>query len=189
MKIIYIDGKIPDNPSCAWCFKKRPDKMVHMNTFDNKTFFMHYECHKEFLKFDFEGRPELIEIMDKEYAHVGKRDPYDALMVGDVKCDSPLFGCQLLRAQYERKKASIQIGRYDEGLELAKRLESKEVTIEQQVEMAHALGDKLTRTRNGNLDIELLRYRFEEVYAMKISVRRANSIRKRHDLKYPQEIE
>jgi len=41
-----------------------------------------------------------------------------------------LSSCQKLRAKYERKKEETQLSRYDEGLELARKMEEREVTLE-----------------------------------------------------------
>lgn len=100
-----------------------------------------------------------------------------------------LPGCSLLRAQYERKKARTQLGRYDEGLELASKLEASEITLERMVELAHTLDDKLTRTSSGKLDVEVIRYWMEVRFGLKMGTRKAEAIRTRLDLIYPPETE
>lgn len=42
-----------------------------------------------------------------------------------------LSSCDMLRAKYERKKEETQLSRYDEGLELVSKLETKELTFSQ----------------------------------------------------------
>lgn len=100
-----------------------------------------------------------------------------------------LSKCDKLRAQYERKKAETQLGRYDEGLELASKLEASEITLDQMVELAHTIDDKLTLTTRGKRDIETLRYWMEERFGLKMGTRKADAIRTRLDLKYPKKTE
>jgi hypothetical protein len=66
-----------------------------------------------------------------------------------------LQSCEIFRAQYERKKASIQEQRYEQAYDDATKQESKELTNRQLANMLYHLRDKY-RDSEGHLDVGLM---------------------------------
>jgi len=99
------------------------------------------------------------------------------------------FVCNLFRAQYERKKQSIQDVRYEEAAEEAKRMEEKgkHISDEQLEKMILGIKDELVKHRNqkGYIDTVALILLLENHYGIKISQRKAVYMERRMRLKYP----
>ena len=94
--------------------------------------------------------------------------------------------CDLLRAQYERKRETIQDQRYKEDLEVVQRREAKVLTDKDLEEMAFKLKDRLEYTQKGFPDSTHLVMLFEEEYGLKISESKSKSIIKRLMIRHPE---
>jgi len=90
-----------------------------------------------------------------------------------------LEGCQLMRARYEKKKASIQLPRYEADLFDARKQETKEMSIKELTELAKKIEHKCDKTEKGFLSLESLCYWMEKEYQIILSVRKQRAIRKR----------
>jgi len=102
------------------------------------------------------------------------------------------YVCNLFRAQYERKKQSIQDVRYEEAAEEAKRMEEKgrKLSHEQIEKMILSIKDEILpyRTREGYVDRTMMALKLEEHYGIKISDWKMRIIEKRLRLKYPDQF-
>jgi hypothetical protein len=68
-----------------------------------------------------------------------------------------LEACQIFRAQYERKKKSIQLERYEQGKEKAEHIESQELTEQQIESILMPQIEKLKSEKNLKLDVNKMR--------------------------------
>lgn len=88
-----------------------------------------------------------------------------------------LMTCNLFRARYERKKASIQDQRYEQAYDSASRQESKELTNNQIANMLYHLKDKFTN-EDTQIDVGLMCIIAAEELGIKIGHSRSYTIRK-----------
>lgn len=95
--------------------------------------------------------------------------------------------CPLFRAQYERKKASIQETRYEQAYDLASKKESKDFTNRQVTNMLYGLKQKYI-DEDGHIDVVLLRVVASEELGIAIGHSRSYSIRKLLKYLYPNEF-
>jgi len=95
--------------------------------------------------------------------------------------------CPLFRAQYERKKASIQETRYEQAYDLASKKESKDFTNRQVTNMLYGLKQKYTDEDN-HIDVVLLRVVASEELGITIGHSRSYSIRKLLKYLHPNEF-
>jgi hypothetical protein len=145
---------------CIWCMQ--PGGNIRMTTFDHKQILMHQDCHVEYLEVlgskhtsEWVGHDRLATLIGAEIERVGDREPMACVEVnGGIFADSPLFSCQMFRAQYERKKASIQNRRYKRAEEEASRLETKEISQKELEDTALTHRDLFTV--EGKIDINRL---------------------------------
>jgi len=102
------------------------------------------------------------------------------------------YVCNLFRAQYERKKQSIQEERYEEAAEEAKRMEekAKKYSNEQIAEMILQIKDEILkhRTSQGYPDPVIVSIKLEEHFGISVSERRIRKVLKYLALKYPEEF-
>jgi len=84
---------------------------------------------------------------------------------------SQLPNCELLRAQYERKKDAIQRMRYKQDEERAKEKESKELTDDQLIDMVRAYEDQYIEA--GVVNQRMLRVLFKEKLGIRVSNNKA----------------
>ena len=90
-----------------------------------------------------------------------------------------LQSCDKFRAEYERKKEEIQLGRYDEGLELAQRMEIKELTFAQIKSISLANDEvKTILNEEDNIDALTLRIILREKEQITIGRSKAYELRK-----------
>jgi len=83
--------------------------------------------------------------------------------------------CDKFRAKYERKKEYVQLGRYDEGLELAAKLEARELTIPMIVERVYPLREKYLK--KGKIDVKLLKHTLYNQLGVRVSHTKAYDLR------------
>jgi hypothetical protein len=76
--------------------------------------------------------------------------------LGDLNYPRP-GDCQIFRAQYERKKKSIQLVRYEQGKEQAEQMESKELTEQQIEQIIMPEIEALRNSMSGKLDVGKIR--------------------------------
>lgn len=88
--------------------------------------------------------------------------------LGCEKLLHPEHPCMIFRAQYERKKASIQMDRYEEARDSAAQKEAKEITNDQLVKMLIEYVEEL-RGRRGNIDTFLIMKILKERKGIKIT--------------------
>lgn len=114
-------------------------------------------------------------------------------LIGKCKKDSCL-GCRKLkktcrefRAQYERKKASIQDRRYKQAENEAAKLESKEFTTSQLAKLAYSMRADFTDD-NGKIVVRKMRALLQRRLKLHISVGRGYDIKEWLMLEYPDEF-
>lgn len=92
-----------------------------------------------------------------------------------TKKDSESYSCNIFRAQYERKKASIQETRYEQAKELAAKTETKELTIKQIENLAITLKERwLDEDR---INVQRLRIALQDEYGVNLSNNRAYKLK------------
>jgi hypothetical protein len=99
-----------------------------------------------------------------------------------------LDDCKVFRAQYERKKRSIQFERYEQGREQAMQKESQDLT-EKQIEdiMVPVLDDMLTE--RGKLDVSKMRLHLREMHGISITSWKAYNIKRNLENKFKEKFE
>ncbi|MHA1829049.1 MAG: hypothetical protein ACTSX6_10440 [Candidatus Heimdallarchaeaceae archaeon] len=97
-----------------------------------------------------------------------------------------LKSCQIFRAQYERKKAAIQDTRYARTAQEIRAKESMLLTDKEIESLLYKHKDKFTK--NGKIDVDLLRIVAEEEEGLKIGHNRAYRIKKRLELHHRNEF-
>ena len=85
--------------------------------------------------------------------------------------------CPIFRAQYERKKASIQDKRYEQAEAEAEYLETKVLTDDQIENFLYSIRTKFTND-NGKIDVDLLRIVAREDFGVHLGHNRAYRIKK-----------
>ena len=100
---------------------------------------------------------------------------------------SRINACQLTRAMYERKKDRIQMSRYEQGKEQALEKESRDLTINQLVEVAYSLRDKYV-DHEGHIDPKKLRVVLREDKAVRIGMNKSYDIRATLEHRYPSDF-
>lgn len=88
--------------------------------------------------------------------------------------------CDLLRAQYERKKKTIQLARYEQDEEQAKAKEAKEFTLEQLCSMIKPYEN--IYAPNKEIDARKLRYAFHNKLGIKIGHNKSYEIKTKLEL-------
>ena len=79
--------------------------------------------------------------------------------------------CMVFRAQYERKKRTIQDNRYEQSLEQAEKIESKILSISELEKIAETLRDQWFI--DGRIHVQRLRVALQDVHGIHISMGRA----------------
>ena len=94
----------------------------------------------------------------------------------DSCLDCPnILECNLFRARYERKKASIQEARYSQALAEAESTESKMLTIEQIEKLSLTLAELFIK--KGRISVQSLRIALSDEYGIRLSNTRAYELR------------
>jgi len=92
----------------------------------------------------------------------------------NVQCDGD-YVCQVFRARYERKKASVQEHRYEQARELSQKTEAKSLTIEQLENLCYSIKD--TFIIDGKVNVNKLMMAMQEKYGIQLSNTKAYNIR------------
>ena len=100
---------------------------------------------------------------------------------------SKLMTCPLFRAQYERKKASIQDERYESAYDQASRKETANLTDAQIEKMLYTIKEKFTN-EDGKIDASLLRIVASEDLGVKLGHNRAYRMKKTLEYHYQNEF-
>jgi len=111
-------------------------------------------------------------------------------MLDGAKCDKPwcyscdkIDTCNLIRAQYERKRREIQLSRYKEDLEFGQKKEALELSVAQLEDMALKFKDEISRLRSGFISLQSLQLLFESKYGLKLNDSKARNLARRLDIK------
>lgn len=91
-----------------------------------------------------------------------------------LDCDK-LMSCNLFRARYERKKATIQDQRYSQAYELADKTEARALSMEQLEKLCLTL--KGSWIKKGKMNVQLLRLSLQDEYGIRISNAKAYDLR------------
>jgi len=98
-----------------------------------------------------------------------------------------IISCPLFRAQYERKKASIQDQRYESAYETASRKETSQLTDTQIEKMLYGIKKKFTN-EDGKIDATLLRIVAKEELGVVLGHNRAYRLKKSLEYHYQNEF-
>lgn len=113
-------------------------------------------------------------------------------IIGKCKRDSclgcrKLPRCNELRAKYERKKAEIQLKRYEQAEEEASKIESKELTTKQLADIAYSFKQDII-DEDGKLNVKRMRIILMQKLRLHISIGRGYDIKELLKMTYPDEI-
>lgn len=118
----------------------------------------------------------------------------DFTMLDIDKCNRPscldcskLITCNLFRARYEKKKASIQEERYEQARSLAEKVETTELTMKQIEGLSLQLRDKWWI--EDHIDVQALRIALEDEYGVRLSNNKAYNLKRRLELHHSQFVE
>ena len=87
------------------------------------------------------------------------------------------YVCQEFRAQYERKKDSVQEVRYEQARDMTEQTENKMLTLEQLEEKAISISDQWL-TVDKKADVQTLRIVMKDAYGISLSNNRAYNLKK-----------
>jgi hypothetical protein len=99
---------------------------------------------------------------------------------------NPADQCQIYRARYERKKASIQEVRYAQAAQTAEETEARELTNDQIAEMLIEYKDQLINQETGRVDADMIRIIAKEKLGCVIGHSRSYTLVKLLKYKWPQ---
>jgi len=103
------------------------------------------------------------------------------------KDDNDRYICNIFRAQYERKKATIQESRYTQARALAERMETSQLTMKQIENLSLTITDHYII--EGKVDVQALRVALEDEYGVRLSNNKAYNLKRRIELHNPDLIE
>ena len=95
-----------------------------------------------------------------------------------------LSTCNIFRARYERKKASIQESRYTQARELADKIETKQLTMKQIENLALTIKDKFIT--EGKIDVQRLRILLQDDFGVVLSNTRGYKLKAMLEVHHPQ---
>lgn len=101
--------------------------------------------------------------------------------------NSEVYACNIFRAEYERKKASIQEVRYDQALDMAEKKETQQLTDQQIENLAFSILGKLL-DENGKIDVQAMRIHLQDSYGIRLSNNKGYKIRRMLELHHPESI-
>lgn len=141
---------------------KNTDKVYH-----------HFKCHL------------YIRMLDREKC--SKSTCLDCDRLGDNE-NPKSDDCQLFRAQYERKKKTVQYDRYEQAKVEASQKESLEMTDKQLESMIIDHVSQLLNVK-GKLDVAKLRLYLREEYGIHVSIWKGYNIKSMIEAAHPKEFE
>jgi len=86
-----------------------------------------------------------------------------------------LFECNLFRARYERKKATIQEGRYSQALAQARKIEAKQLSMEEIETISVKVKDLFIE--DGKINVQHLRIALSDEYGINLSHSKAYELK------------
>ncbi|MEM3549938.1 MAG: hypothetical protein QXV01_02475 [Candidatus Bathyarchaeia archaeon] len=95
---------------------------------------------------------------------------------------SQLATCNIFRARYERKKASIQDTRYEQARDQAAQVETRKLTVSQLENLALSIKDKFIE--NGKLSVQKLRVAMMDTYGISLSNPKAYQLKASLEIHY-----
>jgi len=104
------------------------------------------------------------------------------------KLTHPTNPCQIFRARYERKKASIQDQRYEQAMDQAEQRESSLLTDDQLEKLLRSHRARFTN-EDGHIDVDLLRIVCQRILHVKIGHNKAYRVAKMLKFDYPNEFQ
>jgi hypothetical protein len=103
-----------------------------------------------------------------------------------LDCDQ-VTNCNIFRAQYERKKASIQESRYEEAKDMAEKIESKILSMTELEAVALPLKEHFII--NGRIDAERLGIALSDLRSIKLSRNRRYQLKTTLEVHHPELLE
>jgi len=108
-------------------------------------------------------------------------------IMDDDKCDrdscldcGKIESCELFRARYERKKASIQESRYEQAFDLAESKEGSMLTDAQLELILLDLTEHFIKP-NGKIDVQGMRVALQDIRGIRVSQARAYKLKKQFE--------
>jgi hypothetical protein len=147
------------------------------------------------------GKAEVYRINASHFTDKVYHNSFCGLQYGlfdKYKCDKPSclecpklmkkdangkYVCNIFRAQYERKKGSIQEDRYEQARNLAEQMESTQLTMKQIEGLSLTVKDKWLL--EDKIDVQALRIALEDEYGIRVSNNKAYNLKRRLELHYP----
>ncbi len=102
-----------------------------------------------------------------------------------LDCDK-LPICNIFRARYERKKASVQEARYEQAKELAQRQETRVLTLTQLENLCLQIKDKFLK--HGKIDVQSLRVAMYDTYGVKVSNAKGYELKSALEMHHGEEL-
>ena len=102
-------------------------------------------------------------------------------------CDK-IMTCQVFRAQYERKKASVQESRYEQARDGAFQKEAQEITEDQMIKLIAPHLKEILNHR-GRVDVNKLRKLLKDLHSIHISPYKAYNLKGVLETEYAKEID
>jgi len=96
---------------------------------------------------------------------------------------SKLSTCNIFRARYERKKASIQESRYEQAKDMAETQETRELTMKQIENLAMIVQDKFII--DGKVDVQRMRVVLLDEYGLKIGNNKGYQLKAMIEIHHP----
>lgn len=126
-------------------------------------------------------------ICEIRYPLLGKCPYFENIRDSCLGCPK-LKLCPTFRAQYERKKASIQGQRYEQAERDARYLESKDLTTRQIEALLYTVASEFT-DEDGKIDVDLMRIVATRKLHLHIGHNKAYTIKKALIYDYPEEFQ
>ena len=93
-----------------------------------------------------------------------------------TKKNSAKYACNIFRARYERKKASIQDKRYEQARDIAYEIETRQLTDRHIENLSLVIKDKWLI--EGKVDVQALRVALEDTYGIRLSNNKSYKIKR-----------
>lgn len=100
---------------------------------------------------------------------------------------SERYACNLFRARYERKKASIQDTRYEQAKGMAEKIETQKLTMNQIEGLSLTVKGKWLK--EDKIDVQALKVVLEDKYGIQLSNNKAYELKARLEIHHPELVE